>query len=231
MAFAPPGAPPSDEAELFTRAKRLAGWPLASIAAGLGRPVPPSLERAKGWVGQVLEEALGATASTRPEPDFVTLGVELKTIPVDRFGQPRESTFVCTAPLLRVGRTPWPASPVAAKLRRVLWIPVEAEPSLTIAERRVGHPLLWSPSEAEEAVLRDDWEELAELIERGFVESVTAHRGQVLQVRPKAADAKARTWAADAEGDPMRTLPRGFYLRRRFTAELLARSFRLPGGG
>ena len=68
-------APPRDEDELLARAHALAGRSLRGIAAEQGRPVPASLKAAKGFVGQLIEVALGADASTLPLPDFVELGV------------------------------------------------------------------------------------------------------------------------------------------------------------
>ncbi|MCK6549705.1 DNA mismatch repair endonuclease MutH [Myxococcota bacterium] len=218
-------AGPSSEAELLARARAIAGRTFEWLAAEQGRDVPEDLRRAKGWVGQLVETALGATASTRPTPDFDVLGVELKTIPIDRDGRPRESTYVCTAPLAEIARVEWEASPIRAKLARVLWIPVEADPATPLARRRVGSPLLWSPSPEEDAILRADFEELASLIAHGFVDSITAHRGRWLQLRPKAKDASVRTWGLDDAGAPERTLPRGYYLRRTFTERLLERYF------
>lgn len=221
--------PPETVAELVDRARRLAGHPLASIATRLGVDVPADQTRAKGWVGQILECALGAAlgARARAAPDFESLGVELKTIPVDARGQPRQSTYVTRVPLGLMSRLRWEDSLVRRKLARVLWLPVEAEPSIPLGARRVGNPLLWQLDAASEADLRADWDDLAALIAAGYVESLTGHRGRALQVRPKAASARARTWGRDAEGAPMRTLPRGFYLRRRFTAAILERHFAL----
>src|SRR5688572_21815869 len=92
-------APPASVPELEARAAALRGRSLAELAAELEAPVPLDLRRAKGWQGQIVEAALGAAGGSRPEPDFAALGVELKTIPVGRDGAPRESTFVCTAPV------------------------------------------------------------------------------------------------------------------------------------
>src|SRR5688500_18797590 len=87
---------PATESELMARARALSGMSLAELARQFGIAVPEAQLRAKGWVGQLLERALGATAGSRAKPDFEALGIELKTLPVDGRGQPKESTFVCT---------------------------------------------------------------------------------------------------------------------------------------
>lgn len=221
-------APPASEEELLRRARALAGHPLGAIAERHGIPLA-DLRRAKGWVGQLLEAALGATAASRATPDFEALGVELKSVPVDGAGRPRETTFVCTAALEEMGGQPWAESRVFKKLARVLWIPVEADPAVELPWRRVGMPLLWSPAAEEEAVLRGDWDEFAELVGHGLVESITAHRGEALQMRPKGANARQVRWGVDADGAPIRIAPRGFYLRASFVEGILRRSYALPG--
>jgi DNA mismatch repair protein MutH len=210
------------EIELYERAQELAGVRLGELAARLGREVPPDLRRAKGFVGQLVELGLGATASSRAGPDFAHLGIELKTLPVDRGGRPVESTFVCTISLVGVGDLEWENSPVRAKLARVLFVPVEGERERPVGERRLGTPLLWSPSAEDERDLKFDWDELAGRIGRGDVEGITGHLGRYLQIRPKAADSRARRRALDAEGVPFFALPRGFYLRAAFTARIVA---------
>ena len=105
-------------------------------------------------------------------------------------------------------------SHVRHKLKRVLWVPVEGDRQIPLAERRVGAPLLWSPNDEEERLLSRDWEELMDMIVLGQVERITARHGEVLQLRPKAANSKALTEAVGAQGEPILTLPRGFYLKR-----------------
>jgi len=201
---------------------------LAQVAGRLGREVPTETRRAKGWAGALCELALGSTAGSRAVPDFQALGIELKTLPVNRMGKPLESTFVCTIPLLDVGDTEWHASRAFSKLRRVLWVPVLAERSIPIAERTFGAAFLWSPSSDEEQALRWDWEELAGLIGRGRQDEVTGHLGRFLQVRPKAANSRVRRRVRDEEGLEVLAPPRGFYLRPEFTAALVRRHLVLP---
>ncbi|WP_337065143.1 DNA mismatch repair endonuclease MutH [Rouxiella badensis] len=219
--------PPEDEQALLARAESLAGYTLGELAERANLAIPPDLKREKGWVGMLLEVYLGASAGSKPEQDFPEIGIELKTIPIDAMGKPLETTFVCVAPLTGNSGVTWESSHVRHKLARVLWIPVEGERQIPLSVRRIGSPLLWSPSDEENEQLRQDWEELMDLIVLGKVESITARHGEVLQLRPKAANNKARTEAIGEKGQPIMTLPRGFYLKKSFTRQLLARHFLL----
>jgi DNA mismatch repair protein MutH len=225
--LAPDASAPKDEADLLERARSLSGLTLGELATLHGRVAPEDLRRAKGFVGELVERALGAVQGPRPGPDFAELGVELKTLPVDARGRPVESTFVCTLPLRRVGDLEWEDSPVRKKLRRVLFVPVEGERFRRVPERRIGTPLLWSPSPEDEADLKFDWDELSGRVGRGDVETITAHLGRYLQVRPKAKDSHALGRAFDADGAGFATLPRGFYLRALFTARIVREHYAL----
>lgn len=227
-----PAAAPRSEGELLDRAAALAGRSLGELAAALGLPQPAHPRRAKGWAGVLLEAALGATAGSRPRPDFTDLGIELKTLPVRPDGRPLESTYVCTVPLRPEPGLRWEGCALRIKLARVLWVPVVTpSPDPGLAGRRVGTPLLWSPSPQEEQALRTDWEELMELVGAGELDRITARLGSCLQVRPKAADGRSLTGGTAADGQTVPVLPRGFYLRPSFTAALLRRHYLLASVG
>lgn len=229
LPLVPLTSPPATEEQLLIQAQRVAGYTLGDLATMAGLPVPNDLKRDKGWIGVLLEMWLGANAGSKPEQDFAALGVELKTIPIDRQGKPLETTFVCVAPLTGNTGVTWETSHVRHKLKRVLWMPIEGERVIPLAQRRVGAPLLWSPNEEEDRQLSQDWEELMDMIVLGQVERITARHGEVMQLRPKAANSKALTEAIGAQGEPILTLPRGFYLKKNFTRALLARHFLLQG--
>ncbi|MSR13523.1 MAG: DNA mismatch repair endonuclease MutH [Gammaproteobacteria bacterium] len=211
---------PTSEAELLSRARSLVGLSLGGVANALFIANPGAPAQAKGWIGELMERALGADAGSRPEPDFTRIGVELKTIPITANGKPNESTYVCVAPAVVSPEQTWETSVVFRKLQRVLWVPVEAEGE--IVQRRIGWPFLWTPNALESATLRADWEEIIELIATGRREALSARLGTYLQIRPKAANSRSRTQAANAAGVPEATLPRGFYLRATFTEMVLA---------
>lgn len=217
--------PPVDVVELMYRAQQLAGLTLGELAEQLALTLPKDLKRDKGVVGQMLEQALGASSGSKAEPDFPHLGIELKTLPINSAGQPLESTYVCVAALTDVNLQRWQDSWVCRKLQRVLWVPIWAERSLPLANRLIGSAFLWQPNLQQQQLLQQDWEELMELIVLGGIDQIRGAHGKVLQLRPKAANAKALTAAIGKDGQPIQTLPRGFYLKTSFTAELLQQQF------
>ncbi|MCW8929919.1 MAG: DNA mismatch repair endonuclease MutH [Gammaproteobacteria bacterium] len=216
---------PETEDELETRVLELAGQKLSHLAHQIHWPIPENLKHDKGWIGQLLEVHLGASAGNLSEPDFQKIGVELKTIPLTAKHKAKETTYVCTVPLIdNIGMT-WENSCVYSKLSRVLWLPIEANPEIPVGERRVGRGFIWSPSTTQMDDLRNDWEEFMELISLGQVETITAHLGECLQIRPKAANASVVTTGIGQSGMRKQTLPRGFYLRTSFTNQILQSVF------
>lgn len=215
--------PPVTESELMQRCAAIAGQTLGQLAFAQHLPVPDDLSRHKGWVGQLLERCLGADAGTQAEPDFRQLGIELKTLPLNQHGQPKESTYVCTVSLTDTGEMHWQDSWLCRKLQHVLWVPVEADSAIPLAQRYVGQAFLWQPDQEQTRQLRADWENLMALIVTGEQAALTAHHGEILQIRPKAANSRVLGRSIAADGSVQTMNPKGFYLRSRFTAALLAR--------
>ena len=218
---------PQSEEELMQRAQNLAGLTLGEIANEHAIKVPKNLLHNKGWIGLLLEHVLGASASSRPEPDFPNLGIELKTLPINSQGKPLETTFVSVAPLTNLVGVNWQNCWVKEKLSRVLWVPIITNKELPLTHRQVGTPFIWSPTAQEDELLSLDWQELTDMIVLGEVENINGKHGQVLQLRPKAANSQSRTKAFDCDGKPFMTLPRGFYLKTAFTQMLLHKHLRI----
>ena len=202
----------------------MAGKTLQQIAHQLHSSIPENLNSNKGWSGEIIEHYLGANAGSSPEPDFRNIGVELKSLPIAKNGKPKESTFVCTVSLLPEDNSSWDNSLVKRKLSRVLWVPVEADTAIPLAHRRIGNAFLWSPSPAQEKILRQDWDELMNMVMMGQLEQITARYGKYLQIRPKAQNARSLRSGINANGEIIKTLPRGFYLRIVFTRMILDKS-------
>ena len=207
--------------QLLSQAQSIAGLTFGELADELHIPIPPDLKRDKGWVGMLLERALGATAGSKAEQDFSHLGVELKTLPINAEGYPLETTFVSLAPLVQNSGVKWENSHVRHKLSCVLWMPIEGSRHIPLRERHIGAPILWKPTADQERQLKQDWEELMDLIVLGKLDQITARIGEVMQLRPKGANSRAVTKGIGKNGEIIDTLPLGFYLRKEFTAKIL----------
>lgn len=216
-----PNTEPSSIQELMARAESLAGLSLGEIAQVAKVKVPLNFKREKGWSGQLIELCLGAAAGSKTQQDFAQLGIELKTIPINEQGRPMETTYVCYAPLTQIAGMEWQTSSVKNKLQKVLWVPIDGRRDVAPKDRCVATPFLWSPDQVQENQLRDDWEELMEMISLGQVEKITAKHGQYLQLRPKAANGSVLTQAIGESGQIIQSRPRGFYLKKEFTQQVL----------
>jgi len=197
---------------------------IGELAHARGFRVPKDQRGHKGFVGQLVELGLGASAGSDPEPDFPALSVELKTLPVSPEGRPAESTYVCLARLDGRESLSYADSYVAKKLAHVLFVPVVANVG-SLAERRFGMPFLWEPGADDIARLTTDFDRLQQRVRLGELESMRGHEGTILQLRPKAMNRDDRTLGVSEDGWLVAVRPRAWYLRARFTAELVARAF------
>ncbi|MBV34926.1 MAG: DNA mismatch repair endonuclease MutH [Rickettsiales bacterium] len=210
---------------LLDYAQSFAGFTLGELCERYKEQVPQQLLHKKGWVGQFLEMILGATSGSLAQPDFPELGVELKTLPIDEQGRPLESTYVSVVPLMNIHGLRWENSVVRHKLLQVLWIPIVASREIPIEDRQIAMPFLWQPTPEEEQTLKQDFEDVLDQVAMGRIEQLDARLGDILQVRPKAANSKALTDAIGPDGATIKTLPRGFYLRPQFTKQCLQQQF------
>lgn len=217
--------------QILAQAKSLRGYTLQQLTEYLNLQTPKSLVHAKGLTGQIIELLLGATAKSEPIPDFPELNLELKTIPIDLTGSPLETTYVCSAPLLpkldklkdnKLDYYDFKASVVYKKLMHVLWLPIIC---LEKSQRTIGNAFLWRPNAAELKLLETDWLELTSMMYMGDLDKLSSHYGQVLQIRPKAADSSVLTTGIGITGERVATLPRGFYLRTTFTRNILNQNY------
>jgi len=209
------------EKDLIEKYKSISGLTFAQLAANLNLAIPIKPLQRKGFIGMAIELALGANSGNKSQPDFNDLGIELKTLPLNSLGKVAESTFVTAIPLLTINKQSWKTSQCYAKLKNVLWIPIEDDDRVVYGERRIGEGIIWSPNSNDEQVLANDWEELTSLIITGQIDKINASLGEYLQIRPKGANSKSLCYCYDEFGNKTKTMPRGFYLRSSFTTRIL----------
>ncbi|PPI88449.1 DNA mismatch repair endonuclease MutH [Candidatus Pantoea edessiphila] len=213
---------PKNKITLFARAQALAGFTIGNLAANAGLEIPYNLKKDKGWIGRLIELYLGVDSKNKAEQDFAHLGIELKTIPIDSYGNPIEDTFVCSVPLINNIGITWETSNIQNKLSSILWIPIEGKKNIPLKMRRIATSLLWSPNITENTILRNDWEEIIEMIVLGKIDKIASYHGTFLKIKIKAANNKILTKAISDKGKIILTLPRGFYLKKSFTKIIIS---------
>ena len=204
------------------------GATLAELAEGLGLPVPAGATRTKGWSGQIIERELGGGGAHGP--DFAALGVELKSVPVTRELEPLESTAVCHIDPMAIAGESWDTSYVRTKLAKVLFVALRVpDDARSVGERQVEMVTLWTPSPGEEAALRADFAMFVrDYFRKGRAAAITGHLGAVLQVRPKARNARDLRDGFGPDGRPVRLGKCGFYLRPAFVRGILRAAINQP---
>lgn len=215
--------PPRNFEELISHLDEICGKSLLELSQRVGLKVPASTLQGKGFAGELIELCTGASAGNASIPDFPNLWLELKTIPVDENLKPLESTFISYAPLTNIRGLSFEKSSLYLKISRVLFVVVLAPRNLKIAERKILGYFFWQPSDEELKLIKEDFNELMEMVKTGNIEKITAKIGTVIQLRPKCANGKQTTDCVGPDGFFIKTRPRGFYMRRCFTQKLLER--------
>ncbi len=212
---------PQTQQELQNNANQLAGKTLMQLAQLMHEKPPQDLKKQKGWCGQFIERCLGADGGNLPQPDFSALAIELKTLPISLTGLVQESTYVSVVNLKGALGQNWRDSVVYQKLKQVLWVPIAHVKGQSLLESRIATPFFWTMDSTQERLLKQDWENVMDKVSMGEIHQISARMGEILQVRPKAAHSRVITETINEDGASSHTLPRGFYLRSRFTQGLL----------
>lgn len=197
--------------QAIQRANNITGMTIAELAKALQIPLPHNPKSAKGFIGQLVEIALGASAGSNPIQDFPSINLELKTIPIKFNGSPAETTHICVAHLNNLCGLSFENSNVYNKIKQVLWVPVEGEKDIPIGERHIGQSFLWKMNDEEFKLLKSDFEEILEYIIHNDKENIPASIGEYMQLRP-----------IDKVDDKKQY---GFYLRKNFTSMLIQKYF------
>lgn len=212
-----------NEEHLISYAKLISGYTIFEIASKLNFNLPKNINN-KGYIGNIIEKFFGINSGNKPIQDFNLIGIELKTIPINKKNYPLEPTFICTAPLIGNNGIIWKTSYIRYKLMRILWIPIKINRLISLKEYVIGDPFLWSPNLIEEKKIKKDWEEIMNIIVLGQIEKLNSKYGELLQIKIKAKNSKSLTQGVGEHGQPIFTSPRGFYLRKSFTKLLLSKN-------
>lgn len=214
---------PTTLEELEQRLQRLLGRSIAELSQLALLQAPNNSNGAKGYVGLLIELFLGAHAHNLPGPDFMSLGIELKTMPVGFDFMPQENTFICNADLAPRDFVPFTQSALYQKLQHILFVLILAPQNsrLTLGERRVlGYFFFNLPPDVRQTI-ETDYNEFQELLLAGHAPEINGTMGTIVKLSPHATKANELVQVTDSEGESTYTKPRGYYLRASFTRQLL----------
>lgn len=211
-----PLPPPQKWSILLDRCDKLVGKTIATIADKLQLTVPDNLKNNRGWIGNLLELALGAEAGSKPIQDFVNLGIELKSVAINHKGEVNNDIFVSSLPINSFMLQTWHTSHLLYKLKRILFVPIEQIKEIPLANRRIGRARLWTPTAYELSQLQQDWQDILDIITEGDFNAIKNNVGKILCVKVKALNAKQSNSFIDTEGFTSKIPPLSFYLRKDF---------------
>lgn len=221
-----PVAPPQTLFQLQQYLFKIKGKTIGDISESLGIEVISDLRLNTGWIGNLIETSLGAVAGSKPTQDFPLLGIELKTVSMSSSGKVLNDVFVSSLPLETFMLQGWETCHLLYKLQHVLFLPVENQTDLAIAERKIGQGVFWQPTTEQLNIIFNDWQQIMELITYGDLNHLKANIGAALCVRVKALSKLQSKAIIDHDGYKQRVVPLSFYLRRSFVQSILDMAYK-----
>ncbi|RIY34115.1 hypothetical protein CKF54_01380 [Psittacicella hinzii] len=216
-----PSPAPKSLAELLCYCDNISGKTLEEVATRHNVEMIYTLQENRGWIGNLIEIALGAVAGSKPTQDFANLGVELKTLAINAKGEAKNDIFVSSLPINGYMMQSWENSHLLYKLKKILFVPIEADPSIPLKQRRIGKAFFWSPTIQELQTLKQDWQTIMNFITLQDFEQLKGNIGNILCVRIKALNRNQSISSKDVDGFKINLAPLSFYLRRSFINQIL----------
>lgn len=216
-----PSPAPKTLGQLLAYCQAIAGKTVAQVAQKHAVELIDNLQFNRGWLGNLIELALGAQAGSKPTQDFIELGVELKTLAITPTGGAKSDVFVSSLPTNSYMMQAWETSHVFYKLKKILFVPVESNPEVPLGQRRIGKAFFWSPNAQELEQMRQDWELIMQILTQHDYNALKSNVGKLLCVRVKALNSKQNVASKDLDGFNLNLPPLSFYLRRSFLNEIL----------
>lgn len=204
--------------DIITPLHRFIGKPVRDLI-----PQHDKFRLHKGFTGRLVENILGASSSNQALPDLPEWGIEIKTLPVSVKGLPLENTFINKISL-PFKETLFEESMLWLKIKKILWVPVIGSRQTPMLEKIIGYPILWEPDTATVAFLKRDWQEITTYIRLGDFNQLNSQLGELLHVRPKAADASKKIYLK-INGYDQSILPIGFYFRKALTQTIIESNY------
>ena len=209
------------EETVLERLRNLSGRTVGDVARDLDLP----LSGGKGFAGGVIRVAAGARSARSRLEEFEKLGLTLKTVRVNRLGEPNEAMSFPAFRYKELADEEWEDSTFLSQIEGgLMLVPMVGQTKSTTVEACViASPVLWRPASQELAIASEEWAMYRDLIRDGQANRLPGGaETRIIHVRPHARD------ASDTDSAPgVGNLPKkSFWLNRGFVASLIAPSVR-----
>lgn len=208
-------------------AERLVGRTLRDVLEALP-PESDALDR-KGDFGNVVERYyFGYEPNSRPEPDFVDAGIELKTTPLKmtKRGElvPKERLVLGMIDYMTLDTETWESSTFLNKSSCLLVVFYIWNSDRSLLDHPIHLVRLWEFPPEDLRIIREDWEKIASKVRLGLAHEISGGDTLYLEACTKASNSLARR---PQPHSPELAKPRAFALKPSYIKTIINPSRRL----
>lgn len=206
---------------LFDIIGRSKGKTIGQLKAELG------IERdkmVKGASGLIVENLLGIRNNNRDEADIPEIGCEIKILPLQRNRngdiKAKEPTAIQMINYMEVSRETWETAKLRNKINLTFWVAYLAKKdgvALNQNDYVIVDYFLDHPTDVQNGVFRQDWEEIRRYIVEGRADRLSCSMGVYLEPKTKGASNRDKTQAPDGQGGTLMARRRAFYYKKHYT--------------
>ncbi|QJC32252.1 hypothetical protein GJT89_02045 [Enterobacteriaceae endosymbiont of Donacia versicolorea] len=205
-----------EEKMLLLRAQLIKGFNIIDIARWLNYKIPKNINKDKGIMGKLIEFYLiGKHQNNKSNQDLPYLGIEIKTITINKKNKVINDNFICSFSLINENNFLFYKSKLYNKISKILWIPIIKNINIPFFMNKIGKAFLWKPSNDDKIKLFNDWNNLTKLLILGQINNINSYNGYILLVKNKS-NKKKLTKAIDKNGKIIFVTPKSFYFKKNF---------------
>ncbi|QJC33052.1 MutH/Sau3AI family endonuclease [Enterobacteriaceae endosymbiont of Donacia semicuprea] len=216
-----------NEKMLLLRAQLIKGFNIIDIARWLDYKIPKNIKEDKGIIGKLIEFYLiGKNSYNRLSKDLPYLGIEIKTLTINKKNKVINDNFICSFSLINEKNFIFYKSKLYNKLLKILWIPIIKNINTPYTMNKIGKAFLWEPSNNDKIKLFNDWNNLIKLLILGQIKNINSYNGYILLVKNKSNKTKL-TKAINKNGKVIFITPKSFYFKKKFLNYVLKHKINL----
>ena len=206
---------------LFDIIGRSKGKTIGQLKAELG------IERdkmVKGTSGLIVENLLGIRNNNRDEADIPEIGCEIKILPLQRNRngdiKAKEPTAIQMINYMEVSQETWETAKLRNKINLTFWVAyLDKKDGVALNQNDyvIVDYFLDHPTDVQNGVFRQDWEEIRRYIVEGRADRLSCSMGVYLEPKTKGANNRDKTQAPDGQGGTLMARRRAFYYKKHYT--------------